>query len=132
MSHLRVTATSTVPDARVKYILTSGILPPGLALTINGEIVGKVRLNPDGTLPGVTAFDSRAFTFDGGTTTVDPNYTSTVRAQDRFGFSSVERTFTIKTTIGGQKNTQIYMCNPLLKESKEHISKILASDPKYI
>ena len=45
MSHLRVTATSTVPDARVKYILTSGILPPGLALTINGEIVGKVRLN---------------------------------------------------------------------------------------
>ena len=91
MSHLRVTATSTVPDARLKYILTSGTLPPGLALTINGEIVGKVRLNPDGSLPGVTAFDSRAFTFDGGTTTIDANYSFTVRAQDRFGFSSVER-----------------------------------------
>ena len=27
MSHLRVTATSTVPDARMKYILTNGTLP---------------------------------------------------------------------------------------------------------
>ena len=128
MSHLRVTATSTVPDARVKYILTSGILPPGLALTINGEIVGKVRLNPDGTLPGVTAFDSRAFTFDGGTTTVDSNYTFTVRAQDRFGFSSVERTFTIKTTIGGSEEyTNLYV-QPLLKESQRTYFKDFISD----
>ena len=137
MSHLRVTATSTVPDARLKYILINGTLPPGLALTINGEIIGKVRLNPDGTLPGVTAFDSRGFTFDGGTTTVDANYSFTVRAQDRFGFSSVERTFTINTTIGGaEEYTNLYV-QPLLKESqrsyfKDFISNSNIFDPDKI
>ena len=35
MSHLKLDATSTVPDAKMKYILMGGILPPGLSLTIN-------------------------------------------------------------------------------------------------
>jgi hypothetical protein len=76
----------------------------------------------------VTAFDSRAFTFDGGTTTIDANYSFTVRAQDRFGFSSVERTFTIKTTIGGaEEYTNLYV-QPLLKESQRTYFKDFISD----
>ena len=74
MSHLKLDATSTVPDAKMKYILTSGILPTGLSLTINGEIIGKVRLYSDGTLPGITSFDNGSFTLDGGTTTIDESY----------------------------------------------------------
>ena len=55
--------------------------------------------------------------------TVDPGITFTVRAQDRFGFVPVERTFTIKTTIGGpEEYTNLYV-QPLLKERKEHIQR---------
>ena len=38
ISTFKVEATSTVPDAKMKYFLTSGELPPGLVLSINGEI----------------------------------------------------------------------------------------------
>ena len=129
MSHLRLDATSTVADAKMKYILTGGTLPPGLSLTINGEIIGKVRLYPDGTLPGITSFDNGSFTLDGGTTTVDESYSFTVRAQDRFGFSSLERTF----TIGVQKTTTLEFTDlyarPFLKQSQRNYFKDFISNP---
>jgi|TARA_B110000977_G_scaffold159874_1_gene203978 hypothetical protein len=43
ISVLRVEATTTVPNSQVLYSLASGNLPPGLALTFDGEIAGKVN-----------------------------------------------------------------------------------------
>ena len=43
VSTLSISATSTVPAAVVLFKLKSGTLPPGLSLSLDGEIVGKVR-----------------------------------------------------------------------------------------
>jgi hypothetical protein len=43
ISVLRVEATTTVPNARVVYSFSNGRLPPGLILTFDGEIAGKVN-----------------------------------------------------------------------------------------
>jgi len=43
ISVLKVEATTNVPGSRVLYSLSSGRLPPGLALSFDGEIVGKVN-----------------------------------------------------------------------------------------
>jgi hypothetical protein len=43
ISVLKVEATTDVANARVLYSLASGRLPPGLQLTFDGEIVGKVN-----------------------------------------------------------------------------------------
>ena len=50
ISSLSVNASSTVPGAIVLYRITSGRLPPGLTLDLDGEIVGKVNQYGDGTL----------------------------------------------------------------------------------
>ena len=42
ISTLCVNATSTIPNAIVLYTVVNGRLPPGLSLTLDGEIVGKV------------------------------------------------------------------------------------------
>jgi len=43
ISVLKVEAETDVPNARVLYSLASGRLPPGLQLSFDGEIVGKVN-----------------------------------------------------------------------------------------
>ena len=43
ISVLRVEASTTVPNSRVLYSIASGRLPPGLTLTFDGEIAGKVN-----------------------------------------------------------------------------------------
>lgn len=43
ISTLSVSATSTVTGATLLYTVTSGTLPPGLTLDLDGEIVGKVN-----------------------------------------------------------------------------------------
>jgi len=129
MSHLRLEAVSTVPDAQMKYILLSGTLPPGLALTLDGEIVGSVRQYSEDELSGITVFDSRATTFDGNDTTVDKSYTFTVSARDRFGFSSVSKTFTISTEINDPKTYTNMYVQPLLKESQRSIFNTFISNP---
>ena len=127
-SHLRLDAQSTVSDARMKYLLMSGSLPPGLSLTLDGEIVGNVRLYSEDSLPGITSFDNNSLTLDGGTTTVDESYTFTVRAQDRFGFSSVERTFKLLIDTNVTKTfTNLYV-QPLLKPSQRDYFKDFISN----
>jgi len=95
ISTLSVQAESTVPDANMKYNLVSGRLPPGLTLKLDGEIVGKVPISGTVENPGLTFFDGGTTTFDGSTTSLDRDYTFTVLARDRFGFSAVSRTFTL-------------------------------------
>ena len=128
-SHLRLDAESTVTDARMKYLLISGTLPPGLSLTLDGEIVGNVRLYSEDSLPGITSFDNNELTLDGGTTTVDESYTFTVRAQDRFGFSSVERTFNLLIDTDVTKTFTNLYAQPLLKSNQREYFRDFISNP---
>lgn len=50
ISTLKVEATSTINNAVMLYSVTSGRLPPGLTLDLDGEIVGKVNQYGDGTV----------------------------------------------------------------------------------
>lgn len=43
ISVLRVEATTNVPNAKVLYSIAAGRIPPGLSLTFDGEIAGKVN-----------------------------------------------------------------------------------------
>ena len=102
ISTLSVSATSTVTDATLLYTKTSGRLPPGLSLDLDGEIVGKVNqygltVNDILVAPGLTTFDFNTgrTTFDGATTSVDRVYEFTVEARDQFGYSAISKTFYI-------------------------------------
>ena len=97
ISTLSISATSTVTNATVLYHVTSGQLPPGLSLNLDGEIVGKVNQYATTTTLGLTTFDfiSGITIFDNNTTTVDRVYTFTVEARDQYGYSAITRTFTI-------------------------------------
>ena len=49
VSTLAVSASSTVSNSAILYVLESGTLPPGLTLILDGEIVGKVKQFGSGT-----------------------------------------------------------------------------------
>ena len=101
VSTLRVSASTTIPNAVVLYTITSGQLPNGLTLTSDGEIIGKVIQFPDPTnnILGLTSFDGGNLTFDNKTTTVDRSYTFTIEANDQFNYSAVSRTFTVTIDV---------------------------------
>ena len=42
ISNLSIVASTTITDSVILYVKTSGALPPGLTLALDGEIVGKV------------------------------------------------------------------------------------------
>jgi len=129
ISTLAVQAQTTVPNGRLVYTVISGKLPPGLLLALDGEIVGKV--NQFGSLekPGLTVFDSKLTTFDGGTTTVDRDYTFTIRAQDQFGYSAIERTFTVSTSDPDEILYSNLFMKPFLKQSQKDLYRTFISDP---
>ena len=82
ISTLSVKATTTVPNAVLRYVLTAGALPNGLTLALDGEILGKVRQFPINGLLGLTTFDDRDFTLDANSTSIDRTFTFTVEARD--------------------------------------------------
>lgn len=118
ISTLSINATTTVPNANLLYILESGSLPPGLRLGADGEIIGKI--NSFGTVdaPGLTVFDSQNLTLDGNTTSIDREYTFTASVRDHFGFSKIERTFTLTVGDPDDKLYSNLYVRPLLKESQ--------------
>lgn len=96
LSTLFVEAQTSVPNAKMVYTIVDGKLPNGLILTYDGQIVGRPRQFSSVDKKGLTVFDSNSTTFDGGRTSAtsfDRQYRFTVRAQDRFGYSAVEREF---------------------------------------
>ena len=94
-STFSVQATSSLPNAAIIYTLADNTqkLPPGLTLTSDGEIVGKI------TQSHVFTLDQGHFTLDSGTTTIDRMYTFVVNARDQFNYSIVSRAFTIALKI---------------------------------
>ena len=105
ISTLKLSATSTIEGAELLYTKTSGRLPPGLALNLDGEIVGKVNqfakigLTNNILKPGLTTFDyavnGGTTTFDNGATSIDREFVFTVEAKDQLGYSASTKTFTL-------------------------------------
>ena len=106
-------------------------MPPGLNLSLSGEIIGKVRQFGDGTLPGLTTFDKSATetTFDNNSTTIDKVYTFTVNAEDRFKFSQTTREFKI-TILDPDDNlySNLYV-KPFIKQTTRNVFNTFVSDP---
>ena len=117
-SVLKVEASSNVPLATLLYTLKSGKLPQGLSLSLTGEILGTIRSYGTTSNPGVTIFDNRTFTLDNNATTIDRNFTFTVSARDHFGYSVVDRQFTLKIKDpDGKLYSNVYF-QPMLKNTE--------------
>ncbi|CAB4125993.1 hypothetical protein UFOVP181_245 [uncultured Caudovirales phage] len=130
ISTLRISATSTVPNASVLYRVTSGRLPPGLSLNLDGEIIGKVNQYPTTTLLGLTTFDfsTGVTTFDNDKTTVDRVFIFTVEAIDQLGYSAITRVFTITIDTPNQLVYSNIRVKPFLKLDQRSYWKDFIND----
>ena len=118
ISTLSVVATSTVPKANLLYTLASGSLPPGLNLSYDGEIIGKINSFGTTNNPGLTVLDNAGLQLDGNTTTIDRQFKFTVRVQDHFGYSAITREFTVKVTDPDDKLYSNFYIRPMLKKEQ--------------
>ena len=121
ISTLAVQATTTVPNAIVIYQLLDGALPPGLTLSISGQLIGKVNQFGTANNPGIITFDNNAFTLDAGTTTFDREYEFTIRARDQFLFSQIDQTFTLSINTPNDKLYSNISVKPFLKQTERVI-----------
>ena len=96
VSTLAVSASSTVSNSAILYVLESGTLPPGLTLSLDGEIVGKVNQFGGEDAPGILTLDGGGLLLDDGTTTLDKDYAFTIQARDILSYSAISREFTLK------------------------------------
>lgn len=119
-STISVRAESTATGSLIRYELVSGSLPPGLRLTTDGEIIGRVPITGTVENPGVLNFDNRTTTFDFGTTSFDRSYTFTILAKDRFEYSAIERTFTLLIDDRDNLNYSNIYFKPFLKENERN------------
>jgi hypothetical protein len=129
ISTLSVRAETSVPGAFLLYSLVDGRLPPGLELAYDGEIIGKINSYGSAEEKGLTVFDSANLVLDGNTTSIDRSYEFTVEVRDHFGYSSIQRTFTIDVTDPDDKlYTNIYY-QPLLKSEQRVTYNDFVRDP---
>ena len=126
ISTLSVSATTTVPNGTLIYTIKSGTLPPGLTLSLDGEIIGKVNSFGQSGKPGLTIFDSGSLKLDQNDTRFDRTYTFTVTARDQFGFSAIDRQFTI--TLADPDNklySNLYMAPMMTPEKRRSYADII-------
>ena len=111
--------------------MTKGRLPPGILLGIDGQLQGKIRQFGEPGKPGLTTIDKASVptTFDGASTTIDRSYTFTIKAEDQFGFSAIEREFTITTTDPDDLLYSSITMIPLLKQVERNKFRNFISDP---
>lgn len=120
ISTLNIVAMSSITNANISYRITNGVLPPGLTLSQDGEILGKVsqysnQVNFDNKS---TTFDSDQsqfrVTFDDNTTIFDDNstkigyspYVTTFNKSNvKSGIISFDLTPTSKTTFDNGTTT---------------------------
>lgn len=129
VSTLSVSATTTVPNAILFYRLVDGRLPPGLDLSFDGEIIGKIRSFGTAQDPGLTVFDNASFTLDGNSTKIDREFNFTVEARDQFGYSAITRTFTITVADPDDKLYSNIYFTPLLTRDQRDTFVQFISDP---
>lgn len=128
-STLSVQAETTILDAPLLYRVTSGRLPPGLTLSYDGEIIGKVRQFGIPDAKGLTVFDNGELTFDGASTSVDRSYTFTAEARDRFGYSASTKTFTISVIDEDDKLYSNLIMKPFLNSTQRTAYRNFVSNP---
>lgn len=118
ISNLELSATSSVPNANVRYNLISGALPTGLSINSSGQIIGKAAQFSTGDQNGLIFFDSNTTTFDNGTTTYDRIYKFTVSARDQYGYDATVREFQIQVNDPSQALFSNLYFRPLLKKTQ--------------
>jgi hypothetical protein len=108
-SNLKVEASTSVVGAILVYSIESGILPPGLTLSTDGEIIGKVNQYSSIDKLGLTRFYDQSgveiiyTTFDQDTTTVDRSYAFTIKAKDQYNYSAITKEFHVTITTPNNK-----------------------------
>ena len=136
-SVLQINATTTLPNASIRYSLLSGSLPPGLQLGSSGEIIGKINQfeSATGLKDGLTTIDLsqfglNSFSLDAGTTTIDRIYKFTIGARDFYQLSAVEKTFQIAVTADTiTQYSNIYL-QPFLPKVKRQYFYDFITDTK--
>ena len=83
-SLLSITAEAAEANRVLTYSITSGTLPPGLTLSLQGNIIGKVDLTE------LRIFNDSATTFD---------YTFTVNVSDQYQSAASNRAFTLTVNL---------------------------------
>jgi hypothetical protein len=121
VSTLAVEAATTVPNAIVIYQLISGQLPPGLTLSLNGQITGKVNQFGTAGAAGIITFDGGDFIIDANTTTLDRNYQFTVRARDQFLYSQIDQAFSLAISTPNDKLYSNISVRPFLKPTERTV-----------
>ena len=138
ISTLYLEAKTTLPNSVLLYRVTSGRLPPGIILNLNGELIGKINQFAEIGKAGLTRFyddppavGSRTFTsLDGDTTTIDKSYTFTVEARDILGYSAVSRTFTLDVDTPNDRKFSNIFVKPFLKLNQRQVFKDFINDPQ--
>jgi len=130
ISILSVKAETTVPDATLIYTLESGKLPPGLDLSFDGEIIGKINSFGTSDNPGLTVFDNGQLILDNNDTKIDREFKFTVKAQDQFGFSAITREFSITVSDPDDKLYSNVYYKPLLKSAQRLTFQEWLSNPE--
>ena len=126
VSELAIVATHTKTPTPVKYRLTSGQLPTGLSLAIDGSIIGRVAYNSQ-TYFDLAEYGFDAFKLDSGETSIDSEYKFTVEATDIYQQSILDQEFTLTVLETGvdefiQMYIRPYMTNSDRKSYSEFIS----------
>jgi hypothetical protein len=125
-SELSVIAKHTTQDISIQYTLIvdseqGDRFPPGLSLSTDGTIVGKIDYNSQ------TQLD---FTLDNGITTVDSRYYFTIVANDIYRKGAVAKQFYITVTNESDKEyTRIYAMPFMGKANRNLYSKFI-EDPR--
>lgn len=129
VSTLKVEATSNVRNTFVLYTLIKGSLPPGLELSFDGSISGKVRKFGSATNPGITTIDTGTFTLDGNSTRIDRTFKFTVKAQDQYLYSAIEKEFSLTIDDPDNRSYSNLVLKPFLKKTQRQAFNTFISDP---
>lgn len=128
-STLLVNATTTIPNGKLLYSLVDGRLPPGLGLAFDGSITGKINKFGTAQNDGMTTFDTGFFTLDGNSTSIDRKFEFTVRVQDQYGYSAVEKSFFIAVGDPDNKLYSNLFFRPFLKREQRISFNTFISNP---
>lgn len=122
ISTLNVSASSNIEGATLIYKVDSGALPPGIELTIDGELVGSVNQYYNGLtgVNGLITFDDATTptTFDNFTTTFDRSYTFTVKVNDQYLYSTAKKEFTVNVDTPNTTEFSNIFAHPFLAQDK--------------
>ena len=139
ISNLKISASSTLPNPVIDYIILDGRLPPGLTLEPTGEITGRIRQFSVNQEEGLTTFyDTDTLTgeiytnqtFDNGNTSFDRRYKFIIRARDQASYSSIDREFTLDINTPNDRLYSNIYATTYMKIEKRKLFEDLVNNEK--